>query len=665
MSTSRIAVSEANLPAGRIHSDRAPPILALVLLLGCEDLREPYIVLTVRAEGDREIVADELAIGRKLGELREVRRVTSRFPVTLALTGPDSEEATVWVEARARDQVLGRGSTKVFFDRANPGTGTVVLGTPCEDASVCDDGVFCNGAEVCLNRVCAAGPVPCPEAALACGVRVACIESTLSCDLLSDPAYDDKNPCTRDACGPDQRPLHVADATADGNACDSDTVSSGVCAAGACVPTTCGDGIVDSRDEECDDVDSSCVGCRLVIRRVKKGSAQADRGSGAPVISGDGSSVFFSSKAGNLVAGDTNGTDDVFVWKLSDNELRIVSEGLAGAPANGASGTGGRIAVSSDGRIVAFSSLAANLVPGDLNEAEDVFVVVDGVATLVSSAPDSAPSNGASFSPSVSLDGRFVAFASSASNLVDDDVNGVADVFVRDRAAGTTIRALGAEGAEPNGPSDHPAISADGRYLVFGSAASNLVSGDENGVADVFLFDLTTGDTTRVSVTSTRAEANGPSGEPVISSDGSGIVFVSSATNLVPGVVEGTQQIFFRPRSEATVSLISRTREGNAANSDCFDPSISGDRFVAFASAATNLDGLSRAHADVFLFDRTSADLRLVSALPGMSPANGASGRPAVSPDGALVAFESDASNLVENDTNLVRDVFIRRVTLP
>ena len=193
--------------------------------------------------------------------------------------------------------------------------------------------------------------------------------------------------------------------------------------------------------------------------------------------------------------------------------------------------------LAADGRFVAFGSDATNLVTGDTNAVSDAFVYdrVTGTTERVSVSSAGAEANGTSFAPAISADGRFVAFPSEATNLVPGDTNGVTDVFVRDRLTGTTERvSVSSAGAEANGTSFAPAISADGRFVAFPSEATNLVPGDTNGATDVFVRDRLTATTDRVSVDSAGAQANDRSDFPAISADGSVVAFVSTATNLVP-----------------------------------------------------------------------------------------------------------------------------------
>ena len=197
-----------------------------------------------------------------------------------------------------------------------------------------------------------------------------------------------------------------------------------------------------------------------------------------------------------------------------------LSVGPNGAQADGRSFVP---ALSADGRFAAFYSDATNLVTGDTNNARDVFLrdLQSGETTRVSVGPAAVEANGDSFEPAISADGRFVAFSSAATNLVAGDSNDVNDVFVRDRLANTTTRvSVGLAGANANGGSDAPSISADGRYVAFTSAATNLVDGDTNGQRDAFVFDRQTGVTTLASLSFTGEQAILDSFTPELSADG-------------------------------------------------------------------------------------------------------------------------------------------------
>jgi Tol biopolymer transport system component len=194
--------------------------------------------------------------------------------------------------------------------------------------------------------------------------------------------------------------------------------------------------------------------------------------------------------------------------------------------------------ISADGRYVAFESAASNLVAGDTNGSRDIFVRdrTSNTTTLVSVGLSGAQSDGVSTTPSISADGRFVAFTSNATNLVAGDTNSAYDIFVRDTTANTTTRvSVSTSGAEANNSSYRPSISADGRYVAFDSLASNLISGDTNSTYDIFVRDTTANTTTRISVGPADVEGNGISLNASISADGRHVVLTSNATNLVTG----------------------------------------------------------------------------------------------------------------------------------
>src|SRR5947209_1614213 len=236
-------------------------------------------------------------------------------------------------------------------------------------------------------------------------------------------------------------------------------------------------------------------------------------------LSADGRFVAFDSAATDLVAGDTNGVSDVFVHDRQTGTTERVSVASDGAQGNGSSGLvtfAFPPALSADGRFVAFVSFATNLVASDTNGATDVFVHdrQTGTTERVSVASDGTEGNAASAGATLSADGRFVAFHSAATNLVAGDTNGTNDVFVHDRQTGTTER------VSVNGFSAGPALSADGRFVAFHSTATNLVAGDTNGATDVFVHDRQTGTTERVSVASDGTQGNDASSYPALSADG-------------------------------------------------------------------------------------------------------------------------------------------------
>jgi Ca2+-binding RTX toxin-like protein len=345
--------------------------------------------------------------------------------------------------------------------------------------------------------------------------------------------------------------------------------------------------------------------------------------------------------------------------------IEIVSGDSAADEGNSSSvlNSPGGDAISADGRFVAFSSNATDLVAGDLNSRQDIFVkdLQTGTITLVSTDSSGAQSNDFSFGPSISADGRFIVFESAASNLVSGDTNARRDVFVKDLQTGAITRvSTDAAGAQANHQSFGTSISADGRFVGFGSDATNLVAGDTNASHDIFVKDLQTGAITRVSTDASGAQANGSSSSPSFSADGRFVAFISSASNLVTGDTNGAQDIFVKDLQTGAVTLVSTA--GTPANGFSTAPSISNDgRYVTFQSLASNLVAAdSNSTYDVFLKDLQTGTLTRVSTDAAGAQANAASELPSFSADGRFVGFESDASNLVAGDTNGFRDVFIK-----
>ena len=322
--------------------------------------------------------------------------------------------------------------------------------------------------------------------------------------------------------------------------------------------------------------------------------------------------------------------------------------------------------VSPDGRYVAFASTASNLVPSDTNGFDDVFIRDRraGTTSRVSLSSTGSQGNHASFGPMISADGRYVAFTSYATNLVPGDTDNVTDVFIRDRRAGTTsLISQSTGGVQANDFSAGAAVSADGRYVAFYSLASNLVPGDTNGAYDAFVRDRRTGTTSRVSLSWRGAQTDGDSIARAMTPDGRYIVFQSAASNLVPGDTNDNRDMFIHDRRTGTISRVSISSRGVQADSYSDYAAISADgRYVAFASTATNLvPGDTNTSWDVFLRDRRAGTTRRVSLSNTGSQGNHDSLGPTITADGRYIVLYSAASNLVPHDTNDARDVFIQR----
>ncbi|MBL3599766.1 MAG: DUF11 domain-containing protein [gamma proteobacterium endosymbiont of Lamellibrachia anaximandri] len=383
-------------------------------------------------------------------------------------------------------------------------------------------------------------------------------------------------------------------------------------------------------------------------------------------ISSDGRFIAFESVAGNLVPNDNNSTNDIFVQDRDSGQTTRVSVDSSGVESNGWSLSS---AISDDGRYVTFDSSATNLVTADTNNARDIFVHdrTTGVTTRVSLDSSGIEGGSHSITPAISSTGQFVAFASYADNLVLDDTNGRIDIFVHDRDTGETTRvSMDSVGEQSNRDSALPSLSADGRYVVFESDASNLVLNDSNNTRDVFVHDRDTGETARVSVNSSGMEGSDFSSSPAISGDGRFVTFQSHAANLVTGDTNGTTDIFVHDRVSHETTRVSVDSSGTPASFLSFTPDISADgRYVAFSSIDPNLvAGDFNSVMDIFVHDRNTGQTSMVSVRSSGAQGDASSTNPAISADGTHVVFESEA-RLVFDDFNGVTDIFVNEYVDP
>jgi Tol biopolymer transport system component len=393
---------------------------------------------------------------------------------------------------------------------------------------------------------------------------------------------------------------------------------------------------------------------------VSSSGQQADSSSQGVATSGDGHFVVFDSEATNLVAGDSNARRDVFVHDVATGATTRISVSSSGAQGNADSQWP---SISGDGRYVGFHSYASNLVGGDTNGQGDSFVHdrQTGVTTRVSVASSGAQASLGGGIPSISPDGRYVAFT-TGSKLVTADTNNSGDVYVHDRqTAATTLESVSSGGAVGNGNSLSASIASGGRYVVFESWATNFVSGDTNGFVDVFLRDRVASTLTRVSVSAAGLQANGTSGSAVISADGKWIAYQSAATNLVTGDTNGFRDAFVRNRSTGATTIASVDGCGTQAGADSWSPSISADgRHVAFHTTAELAPPDLNSRYDVYVRDRTDGTTTIASvSSAGAQGVEAHSFEAGVADDGLTVAFLSDAL-LTLDDTNMLRDAYVR-----
>jgi archaellum component FlaF (FlaF/FlaG flagellin family) len=348
-------------------------------------------------------------------------------------------------------------------------------------------------------------------------------------------------------------------------------------------------------------------------------------------------------------------------WAQVTQRVNLASDG-----AQGNSDCFHAFSVTLDGRYVGFTSTASNLVPGDVSGTWDVFVRDRALGTIERVSVDSngVAGNLNSGGGWLSAAGRYVAFGSN-SNLVPNDTNGSSDAFVHDRISGTTERvSVDSGGAQGDGTSYGGPITPDGRYVVFTSFATNLVPGDTNGLPDIFVHDRQSGITERVSVDSNGGQGDGSSDIKIgsITDDGRYVAFESDSGNLVPGDLTKTWDVFVHDRTSGTTECVSVASNGALGNQYSFRPFLSADgRYVAFSSLASNLvPGDTNGYYDVFVRDRVAGTTERVSLSSNGSQAAGASGWPSISADGRFVTFESFAGDLVGGDTNLKEDIFVR-----
>ena len=401
-----------------------------------------------------------------------------------------------------------------------------------------------------------------------------------------------------------------------------------------------------------------------VLVSVASDGTQGNYGSSAPSVSTNGRYIAFHSPANNLVSGD-GGQFDIFIHDSVTGETSIVSLGFDGSPANHHSEYP---SISSDGKYVAYHSYASNLISNDINGPNlDIFVYErqTGQTSIVSIATDGTQGNSDSRFPSISGDGRYVSFYSLSTNLVNQDTNRKRDVFVHDRQEHKTIRAsVASDGTQGNYDSEYSSISSDGHFVAFESIARNLVAGDTNARSDIFVHDIMSRQTERVSIATDGTQGNGDSKTPSISDDGRYVVFTSLADNLVLGDDNGFSDVFVHDRLTDQTTLISVSNDGTQGNDSSvttYAKSISEDGcFIVFQSTASNLvEGDTNNENDVFVHDRQTGSTTRVSIASDGTQGNDFSFQGSISTNGQYLVFTSAAENLVNNDSNGVADVFM------
>ena len=409
------------------------------------------------------------------------------------------------------------------------------------------------------------------------------------------------------------------------------------------------------------------VGPATSVVRISTDSAatQANEGSYGAVWSPDSTMVAFESWASNLVPGDTNECSDVFVKNLSSGVLLRISTSASGGQSNGCAY---RPSWAPDGSRIAFESWASNLVADDTNRSNDVFIktLQSGAVQRVSTTGIGGQTNNDSYGPAWSADGTQIAFQSYADNLVAEDTNDDSDIFVKTLQGGAIQRiSTTATGGQSNGGASAPAWSPDGMQIAFESWASNLLPGDTNEVGDIFVKTLTSGAVQRISTAAGGGQGNDGAYRPVWSPTGTRIAFESWSTNLVPDDTNDSTDVFVTTLASGAVERVSTTAGGGQGDNGAGSPVWSHDGTrIAFESWSTNLvpDDINDS-TDVFVKTLATGAIQLVSTDSAGRLVDSGAGGPGFSPDGAKIAFGSWSSGLVLGDTNGVDDLFVK--TLP
>jgi hypothetical protein len=398
---------------------------------------------------------------------------------------------------------------------------------------------------------------------------------------------------------------------------------------------------------------------------VDKNIDVGDLGSSAGSISSDGSYVVFISESTNLIAGDTNDLSDVFLYEVSTGNIERINEGPLGEEAD--VGTIWQPVISGDGRYIAFLSEATNLVAGDINAKADIFTydTQEDEMLLISNDFNGGPSNDDSFFATISEDGRYISYGSSATDLVEDDTNVLADVFVWDRTTGENTRVSVADDESEITDSfvSRSSISPTGRYVVFESASNELVSGDTNGQTDVFLRDTVLGTTERISLDSNENEIDDFISvinlhNPMISEDGRYVVFWTEGA-FVPEDTNDAGDVYLRDRTLGTTERVSVSTTGTQASSGNGLGAISSDgRYVTFGSSSSDLvpndttsgDGTGDIFIRDLFYDVTS---RINISEAGLESDGGSDDAGFLTSGGRFIVYGSNSTNLTEDSDGL------------
>jgi uncharacterized repeat protein (TIGR01451 family) len=410
----------------------------------------------------------------------------------------------------------------------------------------------------------------------------------------------------------------------------------------------------------------------LILASTSDEGIKTEFGAIQPSLSADGTRVAFVSGSDILDPVVPVGPG-IYVKDLATGDVVLASTSDDGIPGDNGFGAYSPT-LSEDGTKVAFGSYSDNLDPGDHDAETDVFVkdVVSGDITLASVTAAGVDANHFTYWSTLSGDGTRVAFTADATNLDPADTDVLEDVYVKDLLTGELVLAsTTADGVKGNGENSELSLSADGTVLAFTSTATNLDPADTDSLPDVYVKNLLTGEITLASTSDVGDKGNAGSSGPSLSADGTLVAFSTDASNLHPADADGITDVYVKSLLTGDVALASTSDMGDKGNGGSFSASLSADgTTVAFNSGATNLDPADpNGGWDVYVKSLLTGDVALASAAQtpgkGVRRGNGASFWPSLSADGARVAFQSQATNLVLADRDTRDDIYVKELGGP
>lgn len=392
---------------------------------------------------------------------------------------------------------------------------------------------------------------------------------------------------------------------------------------------------------------------------VSSSNSQANGGSSSLTASADGRYVTFYSSASNLVTGDNNGKEDIFLKDTLNGTVTRINMRDNGTESNGSVYES---YISSNGRYVVYSSTDSSIVSSPYHTGIEVFLYdrTNATTTLVSKV-GSSESNNHSYARGISSDGRFVLIKSAASNLVSGDTNGQFDLFLKDMTTGTYRVVNPNSSGNPSGYVGQVDMNCDGSMIAFASYSTTVVGSNATSSvwsqSDIFLTDFRNGSTT----TNLTSSGNGYSDFPQISCDGTATVYESTSTNVAPSDTNNQSDVFLYDLSDNITKLVSSTASGTIGSAVSIRPYVSDHgKFVAFMSTSTNLDtsGGYMPAGQVFLKNMDSGAVNLISREQDGTAPTYQSEPTNISFDGKTVFFQTTDSNIVSGDTNSANDIF-------